>query len=291
MWSLMASDPGLPRGLWRGPGPARLRPVATVWRMFALMLQPTVLSEVGLRGNNEDAAFASPRLVAVADGVGGAAAGELASNAAIMKMVALDKRRLVSALETEFADAVADANDLISFATFAEPLHAGMATTLTAVAMANDGRYLVANVGDSRTYLFRNRRLSQLTRDDSLVQEMIDQGDLTESEARIHPQRSVVLSVLDGGEQKLLTVRAVDAQIGDRLLLCSDGITDYLADEELAALLELDDADEAVRGLVDAALASGSRDNLTAVIADVVAREDPNAGWLDALPAAGLAAG
>jgi protein phosphatase len=255
------------------------------------MLQPTVLSEVGLRGNNEDAAFASPRLVAVADGVGGAVAGELASNAAIMKMVALDKRRLVNALETEFADAVADANDLISFATFAEPHHAGMATTLTAVAMANDGRYLVANVGDSRTYLFRNRRLSQLTRDDSLVQELIDQGDLTESEARIHPQRSVVLSVLDGGDQKLLRVRPVDAQVGDRLLLCSDGVTDYLADEEIAALLELDDADEAVRGLVDAALASGSRDNLTAVIADVIAREDPDEGWLDALPAAGLAAG
>jgi len=257
--------------------------------MPALILQPTVVSEVGLRGNNEDAAFASPRLVAVADGVGGAVAGELASNLAILKMVSLDKRRLVNALEAEFADAVADANDLISFATFAEPRHAGMATTLTAVAMANDGRYLVANVGDSRTYLFRNRRLSQLTRDDSLVQELIDQGDLTEREAVRHPQRSVVLSVLDGGEQKLLALRAVDAQVGDRLLLCSDGVTDYLSDEELAALLEIDDAAEAARGIVDAALASGSRDNVTAVIADVVARDDPDEGWLDALPAAGLA--
>jgi PPM family protein phosphatase len=259
--------------------------------MSALILQPTVLSEVGLRGNNEDAAYASPRLVAVADGVGGAAAGELASNAAIMKMVALDKRRLVNALETELTDAVADANDLISFATLYEPRHAGMATTLTAVAMANDGRYLVANVGDSRTYLFRNGRLSQLTRDDSLVQELIDQGELTESEARVHPQRSVVLSVLDGGEQKLMALRAVDAQAGDRLLLCSDGITDYLADEEVAALLELDDAAEAARGLVDAALASGSGDNVTAVIADVITREHPDEGWLDALPAAGLSSG
>ena len=85
------------------------------------MLQPTVLSEVGLRGNNEDAAFASPRLLAVADGVGGAAAGELASRAAIMKMASLDKRRLTGPLEDELADAVADANDLISFATFARP--------------------------------------------------------------------------------------------------------------------------------------------------------------------------
>lgn len=255
--------------------------------MSALILQPTVLSEVGRRGNNEDAAFGSPRLLAVADGVGGAAAGERASRAAIMKLVSLDKRRLVNSLETELTDAIADANDLISFATFAEPRHAGMATTLTAVAMSNDGRYLVANVGDSRTYLFRDGRLSQLTRDDSLVQELIDQGDITEREARAHPQRSVVLSVLDGGDQKLLGLRAVDARVGDRLLLCSDGITDYLADEELAALLEFDDADAAVRGLVDAALASGSRDNVTAVIADVVAREHPDDGWLEALPVTG----
>jgi serine/threonine protein phosphatase PrpC len=251
--------------------------------MSALILQPTVVSEVGLRGNNEDAAYASPCLVAVADGVGGAAAGELASNLAIMKLVSLDKRRLINPLETEFSDAVADANDLISFATFYEPRHTGMATTLTAVAMANDGRYLVANVGDSRTYLLRDGRLSRLTRDDSLVQELIDQGDLSESEARAHPQRSVVLRVLDGGERKLLALLAVDAQAGDRLLLCSDGVTDYLSDDQVAELLGLDDAEEAVRRLIGAALESGSRDNLTAVVADVVAREDPHEGWLDAL--------
>ena len=237
-----------------------------------------------MRENNEDAAFASSRLVAVADGVGGAAAGELASSAAIMKMVSLDKRRLVNTLENEFADAIADANDLISVSTVHEPGNTGMATTLTAVAMANDGRYLIANVGDSRTYLFRDGRLSRLTRDDSLVQELIDQGDLTEDEARGHPQRSVVLRVLDGGERNLVGLTELDAQAGDRLLLCSDGVTDYVTDEQLPAFLEFDDATAAVRGLVDAALDQGSRDNVTAVIADVVAREDPDAGWLDALP-------
>ena len=251
------------------------------------MLQPTVLSEMGLRGNNEDAAFASPRLLAVADGVGGAVAGEIASNAAIMKMVFLDKRRLTGTLEDELTDAVADANDLISFASFFEPNHRGMATTLTAVAMANDGRYLVANVGDSRSYLFRDGRLSQLTRDDSLVQEMIEQGDLTELEARGHPQRSVVLRALNGGDQRPLVLRALDARAGDRLLLCSDGVSDYLTDEQLADFLENDDATSAARLLVDAALQNGSRDNLTAVIADVVARDDPDEGWLDALPAVG----
>ena len=251
------------------------------------MLQPTVLSEIGLRGNNEDAAYASSRLLAVADGVGGAAAGELASNAAIMKMVSLDKRRLTGTLEDELTDAVADANDLISFASLLEPRHSGMATTLTAVAMANDGRYLVANVGDSRTYLFRDGSLAQLTRDDSLVQELIDQGDLTEIEARGHPQRSVVLRALNGSDQQPLVLRALDAQPGDRLLLCSDGVSDYLTDEQLADLLEHDHAPTAARLLVDAALEHGSRDNLTAVIADVVTRDDPDDGWLDALVAVG----
>lgn len=243
---------------------------------------------MGLRANNEDAAFASPRLLAVADGVGGAAAGELASNAAIMKMVALDKRRLTGRLEDELADAVADANDLISFATFAEPSHSGMATTLTAVAIGNDGRYLVANVGDSRSYLFRDKRLSQLTRDDSLVQELIDQGELTEAEARGHPHRSVVLRALNGGEVRPLALHALDAQAGDRLLLCSDGVTDYLSDAQLTELLGHDDAPTVARRLVDAALEHGSRDNVTAVVADVVMHDDPDEGWLDALPAIGL---
>lgn len=255
--------------------------------MPALMLQPAILSDVGLRGNNEDAAFASPRLLAVADGVGGAAAGEQASNAAIMKMRALDKRRLVGSLERELADAVADANDLISFATLHKPAHAGMATTLTAVAMANDGRYLIANVGDSRAYLFRDRELIQLTRDDSLVQELIDQGAISQSEARDHPQRSAVLRVLDGGDQRPVVLSAVDGRVGDRLLLCSDGVTDYLSHEQVTECLLPRDATEAVRRLVAAALERGSRDNVTAVIADVVVRDDPQEGWLDALPGPG----
>ncbi len=248
------------------------------------MLQPTALSEVGLRNNNEDAVYTSPRLVAVADGVGGAAAGELASSLAILKMVALDKRRLLQPLDRELTDAVADANDLISFATFCEPRTAGMATTLTAVALSNDGYYLIANVGDSRTYLLRNQRLRRLTRDDSLIQELIDQDLISEHDAHRHPQRSVVLRVLDGGEREPPRLRAVRALAGDRLLLCSDGVTDYLGDDQVAEFLAIDGAAEAVRCLVDAALAHGSRDNVSAVVADVVASVVPGEGWLDALP-------
>ena len=247
-------------------------------------MQPTVLSEVGRRENNEDAAFASPRLLAVADGVGGAASGEVASQLAILKMIGLDKRRLVGSLEQELADAVDDANAVVGFATFHDPRHAGMGTTLTAVALSNDGAYLVANVGDSRTYLMRDERLRRLTRDDSLVQELIDRGALTEDEARRHPHRSVVLQALDGVERPLPAVRAVEARAGDRLLLCSDGATDYLADAEIAKLLRIKDPAVAVRRLVDCALEHGSRDNITAVIADVVTASQPRDGWLGSAP-------
>src|ERR1700742_3595311 len=150
-------------------------------------MHSTVLSERGRRENNEDAAFASPRLVAVADGVGGAAAGEVASRLAIVKMIGLDKRPLLHPLEQELGDAVDDANAVIAFASVCDPLLAGMGTTLTVVALSNEGAYLVANVGDSRTYLLRGSDLERLTRDDSLVQELIDHGALSEADARLDP--------------------------------------------------------------------------------------------------------
>ena len=250
-------------------------------------MQPAVISEVGRRANNEDAAFASPRLIAVADGVGGAAAGEVASRLAILKMIGLDKHRIERPLEQELNDAVIDANDVIAFATFYEPRHAGMGTTLTAVALSNDGEYLIANIGDSRTYLLRDRTLQRLTRDDSLVQALIDQGVLSEHEARRHPQRSVVLEALDGVERPLAPVQRVHARAHDRLLLCSDGVSDYVSDSEIAEVLGNADASVAVRELVDLALDHGSRDNITAVIADILTGADPREGWLPYLPAPG----
>jgi PPM family protein phosphatase len=255
--------------------------------MSVFAMHPAFVSEVGRRENNEDAVFASPRLVAVADGVGGAAAGEIASRLTMLKIMALDKRRLVGSLEQELGDAIADANGVIAFAAWCEPRHVGMATTLTAVALSNDGAYLVANVGDSRTYLLRDEHLQRLTRDDSLVQQLIDQGALSEADASRHPHRSVVVEVLDGVERALPSVRSVPAREGDRLLLCSDGVTDYLTDAEITELLRIEDAAFAVRRLVGAAMDHGSRDNVTALIADVVTSTDARDGWLDSLPVAG----
>ena len=179
-----------------------------MWCVAALTMQTAVVSEAGPRENNEDAVCVSPRLVAVADGVGGAAAGEVASGLAVRKMLALAGRRLEQQLELELSAAVADANDVIEFVISYDPELAGMGTTLTAVALSNDGDYLIANVGDSRTYLLRDGRLRRLTRDHSMVQMLIDRGALSEEDARSHPQRSIVLEALDGVRRTLPPIEA-----------------------------------------------------------------------------------
>jgi PPM family protein phosphatase len=175
---------------------------------------------------------------------------------------------------------------VIELACVHDPRVAGMATTLTAVALSNDGGYLVANVGDSRTYVFRDGQLRRLTRDQSLVQALIDRGAITEHDARRHPQRSVVLEALDGVPRTLPPVEHHDARAGDRLLLCSDGLSDYVADEQIAEAMAEPEADAVARELTRRALEGGGRDNITVVIADVVERLGPDEGWLDVVPLA-----
>jgi PPM family protein phosphatase len=244
-----------------------------------LGLQCAVRSDVGrVRTNNEDAVFASPRLAAVADGVGGAAAGEVASRAVINALIALDKRRLRGCLDDALADAVAWGNDCVGFIARCGPSMTGMSTTLTAAALGEDG-YVVANIGDSRTYLLRDGALTRLTRDDSFVALMVESGELSLAEALAHPHRALVLEALDGDPARRPTLTRVEARLGDRLLLCSDGLTDLVDEETIAgALLEPAPARCAER-LVELALAAGGRDNVSAVVADVVARRDPAAGW------------
>jgi protein phosphatase len=252
---------------------------------MSLMLQPAVRTDVGRRANNEDAVFATQRLAAVADGVGGAAAGEIASQTVIGALMSLEKSRLAGRLEDALAKTVTLANDRIGFVAECRPQYAGMSTTLTAVALADGGGYAIANVGDSRTYLLRDGALTRLTRDDSLIQALIDRGALSEAEARRHPQRSVVLEALDGTPRELRAVATRPARAGDRLLLCSDGLSDVLPDAAIAALLGGErDAQRCAERLVDEALAAGARDNVTVVVADVVARPDPAPLWPPTVP-------
>jgi PPM family protein phosphatase len=242
----------------------------------ALALECAARTDPGrVRDHNEDSVFATPRLAAVADGVGGHAAGEVASQVAIGAMASLEKRWLGAPLAHELAAAVRDGNEKIGFIASCRPAMAGMATTLTAVALREE--YVVANIGDSRTYLLRDGALEQLTRDDSYLQMLLDRGHVEPEAARSHPQRNLVLEVLDGAPQRAPTVTKHDARAGDRLLLCSDGISDVLTSGEIGELLGDTGAAHAAERLIAAALEAGSRDNLSAVVADAVPAEVPPA--------------
>jgi serine/threonine protein phosphatase PrpC len=249
-------------------------------QMSELTLECTARSDIGRRKNNEDAVYASPRLAAVADGVGGAAAGEVASGWIIQALQHLDKSKLGGPLELALRDAIAWGNETIGFVGQNRPHMSGMSTTLTAVALANDGTYSFANIGDSRTYLLRDGELKQLTRDDSFVQHMIDEGHLTVEQARRHPSLSLVLEALDGKPDRRAVITTLAACAEDRLLLCSDGLSDVV---ELTALRDVltahESRPECVDALVHLALESGARDNVSAIVIDVVPRSDPATAW------------
>jgi protein phosphatase len=251
--------------------------------MNGLALECAARSDVGRRSNNEDAVYISPRVAAVADGVGGHAAGEIASQWAIEAIAALDKRRLGKPLDVALLDAVAWGNQTIGFIAECHPHTAGMSTTLTAVALSDDGAYVLANIGDSRTYLLRDGALTQLTRDDSFVQYMVDGGHLTLEHARRHPSRSLVMVALDGRPERRPATDTVAGRPGDRLLLCSDGLSDVLDHPALERLLVPGTGQEAADRLVDTALEAGGRDNVSVIVADVVARHEPGPTWLPEL--------
>lgn len=227
-------------------------------------------SDVGLvRDNNEDAGFAGPYVLCVADGVGGAAAGEVASattsyvvSARALAHPAVDPVRLLTA-------ATHEAHDQLVAGVAADPRRIGMATTLTAV-LTNGVQTALAQVGDSRAYLLRAGTLTQLTHDQTMVQSMVDAGRLTPEQAAASPYRHVVLQAVDGEHTPEPDVVPLDLVVGDRLLLCSDGLTDVLSPAAIQMLLGLDGRSMAVERLVRAALDSGSRDNVTVVVADVV---------------------
>jgi PPM family protein phosphatase len=243
--------------------------------MPALALECAARNDIGRRANNEDAVYTSSRLAAVADGVGGAAAGEVASQRIVNSLAHFDTSRLEIPLDAALENAIVFANESIGFMASARPQMEGMSTTLTAVALSNDGTYVVANIGDSRTYLLRAGELTQLSRDDSLVQDLIDAGHLTPEQARRHPARNVVMHALDGDPERRPSTQLLPALFGDRLLLCSDGLSDVLEEPLIVALLADPDAARAADALVRAALDAGDRDNVTAVVADAVPVDTP----------------
>jgi len=219
--------------------------------VVALKLEPAVRSDIGRRRtNNEDAVFASERIAAIADGVGGAAAGEVASRTVIHALHQFDKSHVAGRVDEALSSAIARGNDTIAFIASCRPETAGMSTTLTTVAIGEEGDYVLANVGDSRTYLLRDGALRRLTRDDGVG--------------------SLLFAALDGDPRRTATLQHVDGRAGDRLLLCSDGLSDLVDDETIAATLRAtEDREACADRLVALALEAGGRDNVSVVVADV----------------------
>ncbi|HEU4346311.1 MAG TPA: PP2C family serine/threonine-protein phosphatase [Actinoplanes sp.] len=236
---------------------------------MTVALRYAVRSDRGLmRTNNEDSVYAGPRLLALADGMGGHAAGEVASNVVISALAHLDEDRPIDDLISTLRDATADANNHLRDLVIQDPNLDGMGTTLTALLVAGQ-RVGLVHVGDSRAYLVRGGQLSQITHDDTFVQALIDEGRLTEEEASSHPQRSLILHALNGSDvEPDLSIREV--RIGDRYLLCSDGLSDVVSPDTLLEALQLPDPHESADRLVELALRAGGPDNVTCIVADVI---------------------
>ena len=237
---------------------------------MTLTLRSTILSDPGLvRSNNEDAGITGDRLLAVADGMGGLPAGEVASEIVIGILTELDPPAEPEAAQAALRAAISTANARIRAAIGADPERDGMGTTVTAAILAGS-ELVLAQVGDSRCYLLREARLRQLTRDDTFVQELVDQGVLTPEEARRHPQRSLVTRAVQGHDAPP-AVAVLTLAAGDRLLLCSDGLSDYVDDTAIAATLTgYADRRHCAEQLVKLAHQAGAPDNVTVALADVV---------------------
>ncbi len=228
-------------------------------------------SHVGLvRSHNEDSGVVGPLLVVVADGMGGAAAGEVASSTAAHAADVLSQRHAGSLAPRDLLKrAVARAAVQITHLVVADPTVAGMGTTFTAV--QTDGvRVALAHLGDSRAYLLRDQALTQLTDDHTLVQSLVDAGRLSRAQARRSAHRHIVMRSLGGAGPSEPDLLDLDLVAGDRLLLCSDGLSDLVDDDALALVVAVPDPQAAVDLLVAAALDAGGTDNVTCVVVDLV---------------------
>ena len=238
---------------------------------MTLALRYAVRSDVGLlREGNEDSAYAGPHLLAVADGMGGHAAGEVASAATIEAMSALDADEPTGDLLGALANAVARANMRLQEMILSDPATEGMGTTLTALLWA-DGQAALCHIGDSRAYLLRDGQFYQITHDHTLVQSLVDEGRITEDDVATHPQRSLLLRALDGRTLADPDLSTHETMPGDRYLLCSDGLSGVVTEQTLhQALSSVRDPDKAALQLVELALKGGGPDNITCIVADVV---------------------
>lgn len=237
-----------------------------------LVFLSALRSDVGVvRENNEDSAFAGPGFLALADGMGGHSSGEVASAIAVHTFAAQTFTDPES-----FRDAAGLTREILRRMSKADESLETMGTTMTAL-QHTGGAFYVCHIGDSRLYTLRGGALRQATTDHTHVQHLVETGRITREEVSTHPYRAMLLKSLDdqpGGSAPDLM--PLDLEAGDRVLLCSDGLSDYVAEHVIAAALRLPDRDEAADALVAAALRAGTRDNVTVVVADVAPAEAGN---------------
>ena len=242
--------------------------------MGAFYFDSSARSALGLvRSGNEDSAFVSERLIAVADGMGGHAGGEVASKIAIRTLQSLTPLLTDSRIDSDSTDDLllktlhTIDTEIGEYARESIELR-GMGTTLTLLLVRNDKIALV-HVGDSRCYRLSENIFEQLSSDHTVIQELLDQGAISEIEAIDHPQRSVLTQALMGEGNIVPIVQLFDAKENDRYLLCSDGLTGVLTDKEIKSILKKSDKEVAIKALVDATYIQGAPDNVTILIADV----------------------
>jgi protein phosphatase len=242
-----------------------------------LWLRVAGRSDVGLvRENNEDSGFIGKNIILVADGMGGHAAGELASSTAVAVAARFDN---LFSNNKETADSISNIPKQITLeiksAISKDQTRSGMGTTLSACLMQN-GILKIVNVGDSRIYLIRKQQTSLLTKDQTYVQSLIDNNEITLEESRTHPQRSLLLQAIDGISEVIPEIKEISLELGDRIILCSDGLSNVVSDEEILNAVKSFDNVGAVSSLIEKALEHGAPDNVTVVVADVVIEASNN---------------
>ena len=248
---------------------------------MTFFLDFSAISDVGrVRRDNQDSGYAGPWLLTVCDGVGGAVRGDLASSTAVQQLRKLDERPTADLLG-QVAGAIHRADDRIGELIEEDPELSGTSTTLT-VALFDGEKLGMGHLGDSRAYLLRGGELRQLTRDHTFVQTLIDEGRITEEESRTHPHRNLILKALDGIRHETPDLFEVELELGDRILVCSDGVCGVLSSDRIGDVLGSGSTDFAAVELVRASLEAGSTDNVTCVVAEVTETE-PEASGLQPL--------
>lgn len=248
--------------------------------------ESVALSDVGLhRTENEDSGWAGSKVIAVADGLGGHAGGEIASTLAIKKISTLEKSSLNQRnAETTLVEAYREINNDLALSMKNKSELRGMGTTLTSVVMGKDKTFL-AHLGDSRAYLIRDQRILQLTKDHTVVQELLDQGRISADEVDGHPQRSFITKALMGSSQnERPDFVEVDLNDGDILLLCSDGLAGVVDEKTIEKTIVANGVSElTLSELKGLAYKKGAPDNLTIILATVTSVKKSHPGFIGAV--------